>query len=782
MKSLQNKLTNLTDIISDSVLFRTENNPDERKAIEDDSFPFEQLSAIAELESWRKEINRPIYYIHKWWARRLGSVFRAIILSAFAPQGADILSLFYQACNLKGAKVFDPFMGSGTTIGEAIKLGATAIGRDINPVAYFLVKNALIKKDRQQIVETFENIKKAVSTRIQSYYTTILDNGEPATVLYYFWVKYVPCPACNREVDLFSSYIFSKHAYPNKFPQAQVVCPRCGNINAVHYASHSVTCTSCNLVFNPQVAAVKGQKATCNNCNHTFSIVKAVQKVGKPPAHRMYAKLVLLKDGSKQYLPINQYDQNLYEKALGELSFCSNAYPVVAIQPGYNTDQVLNYCYRYWHEMFNSRQLLCLSILAEQIKKIDDEIIRDLFVCLFSGTLEFNNTFASFKGEGTGAVRHMFSHHILKPERTPLEANLWGTPKSSGSFSTLFESRILKAIDYCSQPFEIKLVQRKGKVETKKVYGLSPALDFEIADSFDKLSELKPIYLDCGDSAVTDIATESIDAVITDPPFFDNVRYSELADFFYVWQRYLASDQVACNKRQQAIGNRQLYVLDGEKYPTQNMPLVEVGVSDSQKRDSETVPYSLFPVPFFDETTRHPNEVQSEDVSIFTERLQRVFSECHRVLKPEGLMVFTYHHSKADGWQAILTALVQAGFAIVATHPIKSEMSVATPKSQAKEPIDIDAIAVCRKRDKVELKDHLTTALSSAGRNTVNQVQRFNLYQRRLSRNDVLVVYMAQLLKPLSVHPQMEIAIDWLEARRSQIEQYVEDIYAKQIF
>ncbi|HAZ50071.1 MAG TPA: hypothetical protein DCZ55_37860 [Cyanobacteria bacterium UBA11371] len=729
MKYLQNKLTTLSDIVSDSVLSRTENNSDERKAIEDENFPFEQLSLIAELESWRKEINRPIYYIHKWWARRLGSVFRAIILSTFAPQGSDILSLFYQPLNLNGAKVFDPFMGSGTTIGEAIKLGATAIGRDINPVAYFLVKNALIKKDRQQIVETFETIKKAVVTRIQSYYTTILDNGEPATVLYYFWVKYLPCPACNREVDLFSSYIFSKHAYPNKFPQAQVVCPECGNINAVHYASHSVTCTSCQFVFNPQVAAVKGQKATCNNCNHTFSIVKAVQKVGKPPAHRMYAKLVLLKDGSKQYLPINLYDQNLYEKALGELSIRSNAYPVVEIQPGYNTNQVLNYCYRYWHEMFNSRQLLSLSILAEEIKKIDNIELRDLFICLFSGTLEFNNTFASFKGEGTGAVRHMFSHHILKPERTPLEANLWGNPKSSGSFSTLFESRILKAIDYCSQPFEIKPVQKKGKVETQKVYGLSPAIDFEIADSFDKLSELKPIYLDCGDSAVTDIATESIDAVITDPPFFDNVRYSELADFFYVWQRYLASDKVACN-----------------------------------------------------ETTRHPHEVQSEDVSIFTERLQRVFSECHRVLKPEGLMVFTYHHSKADGWQAILTALVQAGFAIVATHPIKSEMSVATPKSQAKEPIDIDAIVVCRKREKVELKDYITTALSEAGRNTVNQVQRFNVYQRRLSRNDVLVVYMAQLLKPLSVHPQMEIAIDWLEARRSEIEQYVEDIYNQQRF
>lgn len=79
---------------------------------------------------------------------------------------------------------------------------------------------------------------------------------------------------------------------------------------------------------------------------------------------------------------------------------------------------MLNYCYRYWHEMFNDRQLLCLSVLAEQIRQIEDANVRDVFACLFSGCLEFNNLFASYKGDGTGAVRHMFSHHILKPERT----------------------------------------------------------------------------------------------------------------------------------------------------------------------------------------------------------------------------------------------------------------------------------------------------------------------------------------------------------------------------
>jgi SAM-dependent methyltransferase len=335
--------------------------------------------------------------------------------------------------------------------------------------------------------------------------------------------------------------------------------------------------------------------------------------------------------------------------------------------------------------------------------------------------------FSSFKGEGTGAVRPMFSHHILKPERTPLEANLWGTPKSSGSFSTLFKSRILRAIDYCEKPFEIKPIQNKRKIESKKVYGLSPGIGYEIAEGFEKLSEVKPVYLLCGDSADIDIPTESIDAVITDPPFFDNVHYSQLADFFYVWQRYFTSNQVAYN-----------------------------------------------------DTTRHPNEVQSSKPSVFAARLQRVFSECHRVLKLDGLMVFTYHHSKADGWYAILYALVKANFAIVATHPIKSEMSVASPKSQAKEPINLDIIIVCRKSNRVQLEENLANALDETAYCTTNQVKRFNTHGRFLSRNDVLVVFMAQLLKKLSLHPLLEVTLDWIEAKHSQIQQQIEDIYSKQ--
>src|SRR5438093_2601924 len=123
--------------------------------------------------------------------------------------------------------------------------------------------------------------------------------------------------------------------------------------------------------------------------------------------------------------------------------------------------------------MFNARQLLCLGLLAQRIKAIPDEDQRCLFTCLLSSTLEFNNRFCSFKGEGTGAVRHMFAHHILKPERTPLEANVWGTPRSSGAFSTLFSSRLVRAMEYRDAPFELAPMARTPQGCGRKGYRLS---------------------------------------------------------------------------------------------------------------------------------------------------------------------------------------------------------------------------------------------------------------------------------------------------------------------
>lgn len=184
-------------------------------ALEGD-FPVIQISQIAEHESWRKEVNRPLYHIHKWWATRLGSVFRGIVLSALSKPDVNIWSEFYNEHNLKDKIVLDPFMGSGTTIGEAIKLGAKAIGSDINPISTFQVRQALTYVPIDQLRIAFHKIEQQVAGEIKQYYQTRDDiSGEKIPVLYYFWVKQVTTPD-GEIVPLFSRYVFSQDAYPKK--------------------------------------------------------------------------------------------------------------------------------------------------------------------------------------------------------------------------------------------------------------------------------------------------------------------------------------------------------------------------------------------------------------------------------------------------------------------------------------------------------------------------------------------------------------------------------------
>jgi adenine-specific DNA methylase len=546
------------------------------RAIESDDFPFEWLSRIAERESWRKEIYRPIYHVHKWWAQRLGSVFRGILLGALTPQSADVLDLFYSPARFPDAVVFDPFMGSGTTLGETLKLGGRAIGRDINPVSYFQVHTALTLSDTEDLERTYQEIEADVADTISGYYTTRMPDGTLSRVLYYFWVMQAPCPICHVPVDLFSNYIFARHATPRRNPTVHVVCPKCGALSPEHYRVRDTECSECGHRFDATAGPAKGKAVRCPHCLCEFPIGRTIRETGSPPSYRMYAKLVLTGNGEKAYQPINEYDETLYRKAVADLAASPYRIPQGTIEPGYNTNQVLNYGFRSWYQMFNARQLLCIAMLANRINDIDDARIRDAFTCLLSGTLEFNNMFASYKGEGTGAVRHVFNHHILKPERTPLEANVWGTPKSSGAFSTLFRSRLLQAAQYARQPFELALASEGQDKRSMKVEDINDSLlGLSNSQSYDQFIKSARLYLSCGDSSATDLLDESVDLVVTDPPFFDNVHYSQLADFFYCWQRLILED-----------------------YPSHQA-----------------------------DTTRSTFEVQNSDVTTFTERLTLVLQE-----------------------------------------------------------------------------------------------------------------------------------------------------------
>ena len=258
-----------------------------RRLIESDSFPFEFVSELAEMESWRKEVYRPIYHIHKWWAKRLGSVFRAVLLGSALPETEILAEAFYRRHDFSGVTVFDPFMGSGTTVGEAHKLGFTAFGRDINPVACESVRVALGPMDRDAILAAFAQLAAGVGERIRRLYRTADEAGHTCDALYFFWVKVVPCPACSAGVDLFPSYIFARNAYPGRKPEVRVYCPACAGIFSANVNDTRALCPHCRHDFDLHSGPAAGATATCQKCQHSFPIAKTVTALGHPPAHRM---------------------------------------------------------------------------------------------------------------------------------------------------------------------------------------------------------------------------------------------------------------------------------------------------------------------------------------------------------------------------------------------------------------------------------------------------------------------------------------------------------------
>ena len=194
-----------------------------RKAIEE-SFPVVEINRLAIPE---RNAFKPIYQMHKWFARRASCVFRAILLAAMKPAGTDIMTEFYKDHtndpDTNGVRILDPFMGGGTTVVEALRLGCHVTGIDLNPVAWFIVKTEVEPVDIDELKAAFKRLEqritlsgKPLKEELLSHYKTECPccgaGREQADIIYTFWVKSAICtnPDCRKQVPLFPNYIIAK--------------------------------------------------------------------------------------------------------------------------------------------------------------------------------------------------------------------------------------------------------------------------------------------------------------------------------------------------------------------------------------------------------------------------------------------------------------------------------------------------------------------------------------------------------------------------------------------
>ena len=834
-----------------------------KRAIED-SFPIVEINRLAAPE---RNAFKPIYQMHKWFARRASCVFRAILLGALKPlpigpdgqptmSGAQlIMDEFYKDHtndpDTNGKVILDPFMGGGTTVVEALRLGCKVVGIDLNPVAWFIVKTETESVDIPALEAAFDRLANRIvswsgkplrETLLDLYKTTCPSCGGSADIIYTFWVKKAPCTSatCSQQTPLFSDYIVASKS-PSIFyiedcecpecsktfdwevepaalvPQKQLMvnagkgaagigrgnsrwaygyavktkagirgaveCPWCGKTGMPKKAlfkpkrkkvelsvlfcpkceevwqyrgplPESVKCPKCQHEYDPNSANVPDSGKFVCSCGNGAKIIDAIRKLPEDTLLPMQAYAVECQCPRCEHKPGNDASEpdtsndlfndeenrlsrhirtnementNLVWKNSGkfiksfnaaDLALFQNAcalwdkhkdvllYPKSGIPVGEKTKSgLLAHHYRYWHQMFNPRQLLALGTIIGAIAQEKGRLRDQLLLCL-SATTDTNNVFTRYmakrESQGGQTAQGVFARHDFQPKITVCEQNIWGLEAGGiGTFVRRFW-QTLEGIGFGFKTSDVKYTTKKGK-RIREVVVCDPI--------YSARNKSNASVLLCRSSRhLPDIGDGHADFVVTDPPYSDNVNYSELADFYYVWQRLILSAE-------------------------HNHFAPEVA-------------------PKADEVIKNLSRGKGD--AEFADDLTGVFREAHRVLKENGLLVFTFHHAEGSAWESLLQSILNSGFEIVSIYPVQSE-GESSLHLMDKQAISYDLIHVCRKRpDDAQSSTRswagIRHAIRDAARTEIALIESGRFGNETLAPTDRNIILIGKCLQLYSAH------------------------------
>ena len=600
---------------------------------------------IAEMALREKQIQqnyRPIIGVHKWFARRPGTLFRGLILSEFAEDRLE--DTFFRSNDLSDFRIADPFMGGGTPLIEANRLGCAVQGFDINPMSAWIVREEIEHLDLGAYEQAARALIDALRAEVGQHYRTScpLYGEADVPVKSFLWVKVLDCEACGKRLDLFPGYLLAEN---RRHPKNVLVCPGCGDLNEVDDRRAPGDCEACETVLTQTGPARRGRCA-CPSCGHSNVYPGEVQR---PLDHRLFAIEYYnpkRKAGHKGrfFKKPDAEDIARVADATGRWGRTTPRFvPDQQILHGDETGRLHRWGYARYRDMFNPRQLLGLELSCRLISETRDRRIRHALATNLSDLLRYQNMLCRYD---TMALKSLdiFSVHGFPVGLVQCESNFLGIADrggsnvGSGGWSNIID-KYVKAKRYCGAPFEVR---RQGSRKVRV------SIDREWIGEKLKGSR-REVAISCQDAAHVALSPRSLDGVFTDPPYFGNVQYGELMDFCYVWLRRLVGSKA-----------------EGFDRPSTRSP---------------------------DELTG--NVTGERGLEHFTEGLSAVYSRMAGALKPGAPLVFTYHHNKLEAYYAVGIAILDAGLVCSASLPCPAEMGGSIHIHGTTSSI-IDTVFVCR--------------------------------------------------------------------------------------
>ena len=613
----------------------------------------------------------PHTYLHVWWARRPLTASRAAVLGSLLPadfprevferllgfghSSADLVRirrLMDQGVRVEGGfncgrafkrgireedlaaardamvrvwgeqvSVIDPMAGGGSIPLEAARLGLAAYANEYNPVACTILEATVDYPFRfgEKLGQATRKWAKVWEDRCAKRLAAFYPKQPFAMVHAYIFARTVPCPETGHPTPLVPDWYLLKPKEDKKTPI--VAEPVVDSKHGTWTVRIRQVGRGPGQLREPPPPTYSGGKGVSLFTGRQIpgDYIKAMAQQGNMDS-ALYA--VALKNTRLEFRPPEPQDLKALKEAEQEFKRLrpawekANVVPTEEIPIGDKTGEPIARGITTWADMFSSRQLLAMGVLVEELRNLRLEIVKaegndlgeavlhllalgcDKFGNHNCNQTRWENTHAVIKGK---MDRHDYAFKITFAEMAPCNA---GT-------------------------------------------GLSWAID-NVLEAYEEICKLphhenaQPVEISLGSASnLPQITDGEITAVVVDPPYADNVQYSELADFFYVWLKRTQGHRrpewfstYLCEHDQEAVVNISRYRAGGKKSAA---------------------------------------EARKEAHEFYHRLMTDTFKECHRILRDDGVLTVMFTHKKQEAWEALFTSLIKAGFTITATWPVKTE-------------------------------------------------------------------------------------------------------------
>ena len=545
-----------------------------------------------------------------------------------AVRGSDIQKAHTAARSTWGddVVVLDPMAGGGSIPLESARLGFRTLANEYNPVACTILEATVDYPFRfgQSLAKKARMWGQELRQRFNSRMTRFFPSTGVVPPLCYIFARTVPCPHTQHYTPLVPDWHLLKPKSGLRIAAEPIVHKRKGTWE-VKIRKIGRGAGQLREAPTPTYKGGKGI-SLFTDMQIPGDYIKAQAQAGKMKSC-LYAVAIKTPTGL-EFQPPETEDLKALEAAARAVKKLRPAWEKANVIPTELYPEVTTdprprvYGMPRWADMFSPRQLLCFGVLVEELSNMRKELLEE-------------------EGEEMGqAVEHLLAFGMNKFLNHNCYLDRWENTRA-----------VIKGkMDRHDYAFKATFAEM---APCNAGSGLDWAFDnvfsaYEAIAKFSRSATADPVEINQGSATnLPQMADGSITAVVVDPPYADNVQYSEMADFFYVWLK-----RTQGHRRPEWFST---YLCDHDEEAVVNTSRHREG-GESHKRERGATA-----------------EARAKAHDFYQNMMTDTFRECRRILRDDGVMTVMFTHKKQEAWEALFMSLIRAGFTMTATWPVKTE-------------------------------------------------------------------------------------------------------------